>query len=240
MDPMKSVPQTKWPKRIPDLTSEQQAIRDDFMAYWHEVLPRRYGLVEHFNHRYPLADRPAKTPCRTLEIGAGLGEHLVYERLEGQDYYCIELRAAMAQQIAMRFPGVKTVIGDCQQHLDFADGFFDRILAIHVLEHLPDLPRALAEVRRVLAKDGVFSVVIPCDPGLAYGLARRISAQRIFERRYKQSYDWFIRSEHINRPSEIMDLLVRDFIISRRRYFPLLAPLVPINLCVGLTLRSKP
>jgi SAM-dependent methyltransferase len=237
---MKTTSPATWPKRLPDLTSEQQAIRDDFMAYWHEVLPRRYGLVERFNHRYPLSDRPAKTGCRTLEIGAGLGEHLAYERLTDQDYYCIELRAAMAQQIAKRFPGVTTVTGDCQQHLDFADGFFDRILAIHVLEHLPDLPSALGEVRRVLAKDGVFSVVIPCDPGLAYGLARRISAQRIFERRYKQSYDWFIRSEHINGPREIMDELVRGFTVVRQRYFPLFVPAIPLNLCIGLTLKPTP
>ena len=236
---MKTISTATWPKRLPDLTSEQQAIRDDFMAYWHEVLPRRYGVVERFNHRYPLSDHPAKTGCRTLEIGAGLGEHLAYERLADQDYYCIELRAAMAQQIVERFPGVKTVTGDCQRHLDFPDGFFDRILAIHVLEHLPDLPRALGEVRRVLAKDGVFSVVIPCDPGLAYGLARRISAQRIFERRYKQSYDWFIRTEHINGPREIMGELARDFTIARRRYFPLFVPLIPLNLCIGLTLRPR-
>ena len=41
-----------WPKAIPSLTPEQQRISDDFMRYWHEVLPRRYGLVEEFNQRY--------------------------------------------------------------------------------------------------------------------------------------------------------------------------------------------
>ena len=44
-------------------------------------------------------------------------------------------------------------------------------------------------------------VVIPCEGGLAYSLARRISAQRIFEKRYGMSYRFFIESEHINVPA---------------------------------------
>ncbi|MFM9500480.1 hypothetical protein ACKI1Q_43835, partial [Streptomyces galilaeus] len=62
-----------WPKVLPVLSDEQQRIREDFMHYWHEVLPQRYGVVEQFNHRYPLRSRPLNTDCRTLEIGAGLG-----------------------------------------------------------------------------------------------------------------------------------------------------------------------
>ncbi|TAN50662.1 MAG: class I SAM-dependent methyltransferase, partial [Rhodospirillales bacterium] len=34
---------SSWPKTLPVLTVEQQRIRDDFMHYWHEVLPRKYG-----------------------------------------------------------------------------------------------------------------------------------------------------------------------------------------------------
>jgi ubiquinone/menaquinone biosynthesis C-methylase UbiE len=43
---------------------------------------------------------------------------------------------------------------------------FDRLIAIHVLEHLPNLPRAIDECHRVLKLGGKFAVVIPCDPGL--------------------------------------------------------------------------
>jgi hypothetical protein len=48
----------------------------------------------------------------------------------------------------------------------------------------------------------VFSVVLPCEDGLLYTLARRVLAQRIFENRYKQSYSWFIQREHVDRPDE--------------------------------------
>jgi ubiquinone/menaquinone biosynthesis C-methylase UbiE len=230
-----------WPKVIPPLTPEQKAISDDFMRYWHEVLPKRFGIVDDFNHRYPVKHAPDNF-VSTLEIGAGLGTHLQYEQLtckQEQNYVALELRENMAAQIRQRFPNVQAAVADCQERLPFADGHFDRVLAIHVLEHLPNLPAALREVRRVCQQQGVFSVVIPCEGGLAYGLARKISAQRLFENRYHQSYDWFIQREHINRPHEIIAALSEHFQTIHRAWFPLVLPSVTLNLCIGLTLRPK-
>ncbi|MBA3936549.1 MAG: class I SAM-dependent methyltransferase [Planctomycetes bacterium] len=228
----------KWPKRLPQLTAEQQRIRDDFMREWLRTLPTKYGMIERFNHGYPLRSRVSG--CRTLEIGAGIGAHLAHEDIAEQEYYVNELRAELADILVQKHPGVKAAVGDCQQRLDFADGFFDRVLAIHVLEHLPDLPRAIAEVHRLLKPEGRFSVVIPCEGGLAYTLARNISARPMFEKRYGQSYDWFVAAEHINRPHEIIDELERHFIIRHRSFFPLKVPVVTANLVIGLTLQPKP
>jgi len=231
---------SQWPKVIAPLNPEQKVISDDFMKYWHEVLPKRFGLVDRFNHRYPVNHAP-KEFARTLEIGAGIGEHLDYERLtepQRHGYVAVELRPNMADEIQLRHPEVQTTIGDCQERLEFADGYFDRILAIHVLEHLPNLPAAVTEMHRLCdPKKGVFSVVIPCEGGWAYSLARRISAQRIFEKRYGQSYDWFIQREHINRPEEILAELGRCFRIVHQSYFPMGLPVVHFNLCIGLTLK---
>jgi len=232
---------TAWPKVIPPLTPEQKDISDDFMRYWHEVLPKHFGIVDNFNHRYPVKHAPDDF-VSTLEIGAGLGTHLQYEQLtdkQEQNYVALELRENMAAQIRERFPNVQASVGDCQERLPFPDGHFDRVLAIHVLEHLPNLPAALREVRRVCQPQGVFSVVIPCEGGLAYGLARKISAQRLFENRYHQSYDWFIQREHINRPHEILAALGEHFHTVHRAWFPLVVPSVALNLCIGLTLRPK-
>jgi SAM-dependent methyltransferase len=154
----------KWPKQLPPLSVEQLRTRDEFIKLWHEILPKRYGAIENFNQRYPVSrmamweERP-----NTLEIGAGLGGHLDYEDLEHQEYYALELRPAMAEKLGERFPQCHAVVGDCQSRLLFDDGFFHRVLAIHVLEHLPNLPAALREVHRVLRADGQFVVVIPCD-----------------------------------------------------------------------------
>ena len=97
---------------------------------------------------------------------------------------------------------------------------------------------AVREMRRLChPQHGFFSVVIPCEGGLAYGLARRLSAQRVFEKRYRQPYAWFIEREHLNRPREIVAELTGSFRVIHRSFFPLGLPLVFCNLCLGLTLR---
>ncbi|MES3031009.1 MAG: methyltransferase domain-containing protein [Patescibacteria group bacterium] len=229
-----------WPKIIPPLSLSQQEISDDFMRYWHEVLPKRYGMLDGFNHSYSVRHAP-KNFLKTLEIGAGLGTHLNYEHLTSEqekNYVSLELRENMTEKIRERFPKVQAVMGDCQKNLAFSDGHFDRILAIHVLEHLPNLPATVREMYRLCNKEGgIFSVVIPCEGGLAYSLARKISAERIFKKRYKQKYDWLISREHINRPQEIMEELERHFEIVHRSWFPLYLPSINLNLCIGLTLK---
>jgi SAM-dependent methyltransferase len=229
----------KWPKQLLELTAEQQIIRDDFMnAHLHAMQSRWYGFVETFNHRYPL--KSSKKDIRTLEIGAGIGAHIAYEDISRQEYHANELRPELCRQIQELFPGVTAIAGDCQLGLPYEAGYFDRILAIHVLEHLPNLPAALREIRRVISDYGVFSVVIPCEGGLATYIARNLSAKPHFEKKYPgQKYSWFIKSEHINMPDEIFEELGIFFEIKHSHYYPLLIPSIDLNLFIGVTLIPK-
>ena len=43
---------TIWPKNLAPLSEEQRRISDDFMKYWHEVLPKKYSVIDKFNHSY--------------------------------------------------------------------------------------------------------------------------------------------------------------------------------------------
>ncbi len=147
-----------------------------------------------------------------------------------------ELRPELAGKIIDKYPDVRVVIGDCQQKSQFTDAYFDRVLAIHVLEHLPNLPGALDEVKRVLKPDGFFSVVIPCEGGLTYSIARRISARRVFEKRYNQPYNWLVACEHVNMPDEIIEELNSRFRIIHQSFFPMRFNAVWANLVIGLTL----
>jgi SAM-dependent methyltransferase len=236
----------RWPKVLPPLTPEQQRISDDFMQRWHEELAgrSRYGLLEKFNHVFPARHSQAGFKT-TLEIGAGLGEHLRYEQLtpeQEENYYANEFRANMAAEIRKRFPRVKTVVGDCQQRFDFPDGFFDRVIAVHVLEHLPNLPATIREAWRLLNKTrGRLLVVIPCEGSPAYSLARKISAERVYKKRYGGSYRWFYTREHINLPREILAELAPYFTVEARSFFPLpFLPFVFTNLVIGLSLEPRP
>jgi ubiquinone/menaquinone biosynthesis C-methylase UbiE len=233
----------KWPKILPPLTAEQQAISDDFMKHWHTVLPTRFGIVEGFNHGFVVRTAPQRFR-RSLEIGAGLGEHLRHEKLSSEqaaNYFALDIRTNMIEEMRGIHPDVNAIVGDCQQRLDFPDGDFDRIIAIHVLEHLPDLPRAIEEIYRLCDKEnGFLQVILPCEGSLAYSLARRISAQRLFEKRYRQPYKWFIEREHINVPSEVIAELDPYFEVERKAYYPLPAPAFWCNLVIGMNLRPRP
>jgi SAM-dependent methyltransferase len=214
------------------------------MKHWHEVISTRalFTHLENFNHGFPAKNAPKQFQT-TLEIGSGLGEHLEYENLTPQqksDYTAVELRENMADAIKAKYPEINTIVGDCQKELPFADDYFDRILAIHVLEHLPNLPATIKEMHRLCNKErGVFSVVIPCEGGMLYSLLRRFSSKRMFEKRYKQPYSWFISREHINMPEEIIQELSHYFTIKKRRFFPFVLPSVNTNLVIGLTLVPK-
>ncbi len=231
----------KWPKRLPALTPEQQRRSDEFMKLWHlELAGRpRYGGIERFNHNFPIEHSP-RGFTTTLEIGAGLGEHLAHETLSPEQergYHCNEYRENMAAEIRRRFPSVKTVVGDCQRRMDFPDGYFDRYLAIHVLEHLPDLPAAIREAWRLLNKQaGRMLVVIPTEGSPAYGLARKISAERVWKRHFKAPYAEFYEREHINLVPEILAELNPYFTIEAQSFFPLRVPFWFCNLVIGLSL----
>lgn len=230
-----SVDRGRWPKTLPVLTEAQARIREDWHKYWLEVLPNSYAVVEKFNHTYPLRTYSPKVK-RTLEIGAGRGGHLQFEDLKHQEYVALELRPDLADVIRGSYPTVCVAVGDCQEQIDFPDGYFDRVLAIHVFEHLPNLPKALDHIHRVLSPMGSLSVLIPCVDGFATSMVQNISSRRLFERRYGQSYDWYMACEHINRPDEIITELRSRFAIVHQAFFPLMVPIVSLNLIIGLTL----
>ena len=64
------------------------------------------------------------------------------------------------------------VIADLNCSLPFADGTFEHIRAVHVIEHLTDVMKAVAEMHRVAKPGGTLYIVTPhytdfiswCDP----------------------------------------------------------------------------
>jgi SAM-dependent methyltransferase len=226
---------SRWPKRPPPLSPDQERAREAFVAVWHQELPTRYALIERFNHG-SVSRLPIKDGSNTLEIGAGLGAHAKFEDLERQNYYCLEYREEFCKELRNAFPADRVVCGDIEQRQPWPDHFFDRIVSIHVLEHLRNLPAALTEIRRLLKVDGTFDVVLPCEGGLAYSLARRVSAERLFRQRFGMDYGPIIRNEHVSTLDEILEELERGFQVRVRSFFPLHIPVSAVNLCVAFRL----
>ncbi len=81
--------------------------------------------------------------------------------------------------------------------------------------------------------------MIPCEGSLAYTVCRKISAERLFRKLYHMDYQWFIQSEHINLPYEIMEEIEKYFIIKHKRFFPIPIPLQFCNIAIGMTLYPR-
>jgi SAM-dependent methyltransferase len=228
-------PRGTWPKNVPALTPEQEAAREAWMLLWHEQLPNKYGVAEKFNHGF-VAELPVAPGTRTLEIGAGIGGHIEHEDLTRQEYNVLEMRDEFCARLAELLPPGQVHQGSIEERQPFADGSFDRLIAIHVLEHLPNLPAALDEAARLLKRGGYFDVVLPCEGGLAYSFARAISSKRMFESHFHMSYDPIIRAEHVNQLWEVNQELFKRFKPVVRKHFPLVVPVDTANLFVGYRL----
>lgn len=231
--------QGKWPKDRPILTDKQQEIFKDWYEFWlsESGMPGKFSIIDQWGHKFTA--KRSKPNTKILEIGAGTGSHLNFEKSNVLDYYALEHNKDLSNQITKSFPNVHTIEGDCQQKFPFPDAFFDRIIAIHVLEHLDNLTYTLEEVQRTLQNNGIFTVVIPCEGGFAYKAGRQFTSKRLFQKRYKTDYEWLINYDHINNAKEVIEELDRFFIIEKTSYFPSIIKSLEINLVIGLICKPR-
>jgi SAM-dependent methyltransferase len=92
------------------------------------------------------------TPRRVLEVGCGTGD--LTERLQrelGADVVAVDQSERMVQLTRAR--GIEAIVGDVRE-LPFASRSFDVVVAAWMLFHVPDVPRALDELVRVLRPRG--------------------------------------------------------------------------------------
>jgi len=96
--------------------------------------------------------------CRLLVVGCGSGkEAAVLAAGLGAQAIGIDLQDAF-DPVAATTADLRRGDATC---LEFPDHSFDLVFSYHVLEHIPDYPKALAEMRRVLAETGAYCIGTP-------------------------------------------------------------------------------
>jgi SAM-dependent methyltransferase len=90
-----------------------------------------------------------------LDVGCGNGSYLGALHRDGHRgaVFGMDMSEGMLPGARGRAPEAVLLVGDAQS-LPFPDGSFDRLLATHMLYHVPDRSRAISEFRRVLRPEG--------------------------------------------------------------------------------------
>lgn len=109
-----------------------------------------------------IADRIAQDrPARILDWGCGLGQVTSLLRQRGLQTEPFDYREDVTEPTRRRlehYPDVEAMHSNDPVALPYADGEFDAVLSLGVLEHVQDPDASLEELRRVLEPGGTFYV----------------------------------------------------------------------------------
>lgn len=98
-----------------------------------------------------------------IEIGSGSGLFLKYlisnYKKNNFDITSFEINKASLKYLKNISPKIKIIIGDISNKTSFSDKKFDLCIAIDVIEHIPDIQKALQEIKRV-SKYAIFKIPI--------------------------------------------------------------------------------
>lgn len=102
---------------------------------------------------------PSKPGGKILDIGCGDGKELLKLQEDGWQTYGVEISDLAAEYVRENY-GLNVFTGIVED-AGFGDEFFDVIILSHVVEHLSDPKTTLAEINRILKKDGILVISAP-------------------------------------------------------------------------------
>jgi len=94
---------------------------------------------------------------KVLDIGCGKGRFLKILKEQGAIVWGIDTSRKLLE-IAKKISGAKLSVASAT-NLPFNDETFDYLLCIEVLQHIPDTKEAIAEMARVVKKDGYIIII---------------------------------------------------------------------------------
>ena len=207
-----------YPRQRPPLSPKHES------TYLEDYRRNRLGLgpvqrvanaAERWMHRRVAASR--KSGSAILEIGAGTLNHLPFEN-DFAVYDVVEPLADLYEDSPFRGR-----IGSFYADITAVppERRYDRVISVAVLEHLTDLPTAVAVAGLHLGDGGRFAAGIPSEGGFLWGLGWRCTTGLAYWLRTSRSYGVLMRHEHVSRADEIIRVIHVFFGNVTLRRFPL-------------------
>lgn len=148
---------------------------EEFVGVWRHALRKRRAYLDGVLAKF-MAERNG-APVVALDMGCGDGAHLKWlagysKQVYGSDYNLLRLERASAR-VAARGTSERIFMADVTDY-PARDDSFDLIFFNHVLEHIPDDRRALAEVRRILKPGGLLMLGVPNEGAWFWRLSYKL------------------------------------------------------------------
>lgn len=204
----------KWMK-IYQNTNYDSGLTGYFLKKSHEWSEKKFDETMKFN--------------KVLEVGAGSGVHIDYVKHQYDEYYMTDLQESFINQAKIKANEKIIFQIEDATKLSFENNTFDRVIATHILEHVQNPHEVLLEWTRVLKPGGILTIVLPCDPGVAWRLGRYCCARKSF---IKQGidYDYWMAREHINPINNLVSLVKTYFNDIKESWKPFNFSSIDVNL----------
>lgn len=95
---------------------------------------------------------------RLLEIGCGNGKLWEHRNIDlrNREIFLSDISEGMVHEVRKKLgKDYNCIVADCQA-IPFKDGYFDAVIANHVLFYIQNLDKGLSEIYRVLKNNGIF------------------------------------------------------------------------------------
>lgn len=230
-------------------TAEVQAIYDK--AYTTPGLMGTHldGEYSHVTKTALLEFCRAAPNRRLLDLGTGDGDLWAFAS-SALEWHAVDISQVGVTRAHARFNRLRPAVA-IAEHLPYPDNFFGAIVAADTMEHVFDLTKSLAEIRRVLAPGGHFALSVPApkslqtwaknhflrqypNPRLILRLLRTVfKRQRLFGKAAFQPID-----RDLALPYWYTLLQDQGFQVQRSTLWPV-TPLEPIVYLLGTTVLGK-
>lgn len=138
-------------------------------------------------HRCLEKSRKNKKFSTTVELGSGNFEHFAFVEHDFDKYFATDIRTPPKELLDSKVlanENVEFIKLDSEKLFDkFGEDSIDRILAGCLIMHLNNPYESLISWQNTLKVGGIIDLMVPCDPGLALRLVRRLltenSASRV-------------------------------------------------------------
>lgn len=177
---------------------------------------------------------------KILEVGGGSTPHYHFIKHSYDEYTILETSEYAINYNSNKSENKIKILKYDGKNIPFDNETFDRVIISHCLEHILSPEKFIFEMMRVLKKEGVLSISLPTDPGLAWRIGRLYVGLFKVNKTYKLKFDEFEylnATEHVNSIFNLRSIIKFNFGNSMKEsFYPFKIKSIDLNLIYNVNI----